>query len=116
MSDKTVLDTSGIEPYLIMSPKTRQGVEILICEERINDRNNMKMALRSLNYGRISDAPSLGQGIKKIETRNFSHIIFQARKSDIAASEFLQSALLNVLTQYFSLHPLSRPSIMYSRC
>jgi DNA-binding NtrC family response regulator len=76
-----------------MSLKERQAVEILVCEDKIGERNNIKMALRMLNYGLVTDAPSLSQGLKKIEGRNFSHIIFQARKSDITAADFLQSAL-----------------------
>lgn len=79
---------------LIMSPKEQQEAEILICEEKINDRTNMKMALRLLNYGHVSDAQSLGMGLRKIESRKFSHIIFQARKSDISSAEFLETALV----------------------
>jgi DNA-binding NtrC family response regulator len=91
MSDKP----SDAEPefFLQMPLKERQAAEILVCEEKINERNSLKMALRGLNYGQISDAPTLGQGLKKLDNRNFSHIVFQARKSDMAAGDFLQCAL-----------------------
>jgi response regulator RpfG family c-di-GMP phosphodiesterase len=79
--------------YLQMSTKERKSIEILVCEDNVNYRNNLKMALRSLGFVQISDASSLNQGLKKLEMRRFSHVIFQARKSDIVAGEFLERAL-----------------------
>lgn len=93
MSIKSQDSSSSTDADLFMSSKDRGVLEILICEEKINDRINMKTALRILNYGHVSDAQSLGQGLRKIESRNFTHIIFQARRSDISSAEFLQSAL-----------------------
>jgi hypothetical protein len=81
------------EFFLQMSSKERQSAEILICEERMNERNSLKMALRGLHYGHIGDVPTLSQGLKRLENRNYTHIIFQARKSDITAGDFLQCAI-----------------------
>jgi DNA-binding NtrC family response regulator len=76
-----------------MSPRDRLKADILICEDRVNERTSLKMALRNLGYGQVSDSPSLSQALKKLDQKNYTHIIFQARKSDITAADFLASAL-----------------------
>jgi len=87
--------------FLQMSPKERKAIEILVCEDKVNERNCMKMALRGLGYGQVTDASSLSQGLKRLDGRVFTHIIFQARKSDITAAEFLSSALAKTADTIF---------------
>ena len=89
------------EFHLQMSYKARRGTDILICEEKIEDRNNLKVALQELSYGRIGSALTLGQGLKRLENKNYTHVIFQARKSDITAADFLQSARAKCLNTIF---------------
>jgi DNA-binding NarL/FixJ family response regulator len=78
---------------LTMSLSERKSCNILIVEDRINERVTLKGALRSLDFNNISEATSHSVAIKKLESRNFTHMIFQARKSDMLTIEFLEQVL-----------------------
>lgn len=66
---------------LKMSPAERTACAILVVERDPADANHMREALRSLGYTSLSDAPSHHIALEKISGRQFSHIIFDARKN-----------------------------------
>lgn len=82
-------DTSN----LVMTATERGKASVLIVESDPNDRNNMRTAVKSLGYGGISDVPNHLAAIEKIQGRRFTHIIFEAKKTNMPPKEFLQKVL-----------------------
>lgn len=77
---------------LIMTPAERNRANILIVESDAADRNNFRTCLKSLGYGGISDAPSHAAALEKMNERRFTHVIFDAKKTNMPPREFLQKA------------------------
>ena len=77
---------------LVMSPAERAKSAIMIVESDANDRNNIRSCLKSLGYGGISDAPNHAAALEKMNERRFTHVIFEAKKTNIPSKEFLQKA------------------------
>ncbi len=78
------------EKVLTMSPKERQNAAVLVVESDTLERNNLRTALRSLGFGTLSDAPNHAAALEKLDDRKFTHIIFEAKKTNMPAKEFLQ--------------------------
>jgi PleD family two-component response regulator len=76
-----------------MSPAERAKASILIVESDSNDRNNMRVAIKSLGYGNFTDAPNHAAALEKIQERKVTHIIFEAKKTNMPAKEFLKKVL-----------------------
>lgn len=74
---------------LAMTPKERAAASILIVESDTLERNNMRQALRSLGFGMISDSPNHAAALEKLDERRFTHLIFEAKKTNMPANEFL---------------------------
>ena len=74
---------------ITMTTVERARACILIVESDSNDRNNMRIALKSLGYGGLSDAPNHAQALERLEQRKYSHIIFEAKKTNMPPKEFL---------------------------
>lgn len=79
-----------VDRILIMTPKERANSSILIIESDTLERNNLKTALRSLGFGMVSDSPNHAAALEKLDERKFTHIIFDAKKTNMPANEFLQ--------------------------
>ena len=77
------------EKVLNMTPKERAAASFLIVESDTLERNNMRSALRSLGFGTLSDAPNHASALEKLEDRRFTHIIFEAKKTNMPSAEFL---------------------------
>lgn len=80
----------GTSDTLVMTPAERSKCSILIVESDANDRNNMRSSLKSLGYGGLSDAPNHAVALERMDDRKFTHIIFEAKKTNMPATEFLQ--------------------------
>ena len=76
-----------------MSPKERAIATVLIIEPDPLERNSMRGALRNLGFGGVSDVANHMLAFEKLEQRKFSHIIFDAKDSNMPALEFLKKAL-----------------------
>lgn len=72
-----------------LSAAERNRASILIVESDANDRNNMRMAFKSLGYGGFGDAPNHAAALERLEQRKFTHVIFEAKKTNMPAKEFL---------------------------
>ncbi|MEY4667482.1 MAG: Response regulator receiver domain [Pseudomonadota bacterium] len=69
------------EQTLKMSPAERAACTILVVESDSADANFMREALKSLGFIGISDAPSHHVALEKLTTRQFTHVIFDAKKN-----------------------------------
>jgi len=87
------MSTPGEQQVLSFTSEERNRAEILIVESDNSDRNNMRSAIKSLGYGGISDAPNHAAALERIQQRRFSHVIFEAKRTNMPPREFLQKVL-----------------------
>ncbi|RMG42757.1 MAG: response regulator [Candidatus Dadabacteria bacterium] len=80
-------------PNLSMTPAERARTNVLIVESDSSDRNRMKSAIRQLGFGSVTDSPNHLQAIEKIGERPITHVIFEAKKTNMPAKEFLKKIL-----------------------
>lgn len=78
---------------MTMSPAERSRITVLIVESDAAERNNMRTCLRQLGYGGISDAPNHATALERMGDRHVTHVIFEAKKTNMPAKEFLQKCL-----------------------
>lgn len=78
---------------LTMSPGERATAAVLVVEADPNSRNNLRSTLKQLGYGQISDAPNHAQALERMVERKFTHILFDAKKTNMTPKEFLQRVL-----------------------
>lgn len=78
---------------IAMSPKERAASTVLIVEPDSGDRNNMRVALRNLGFGGVSDAASHSAALDRLDQRKFTHIIFDARPTNMPAKAFLSKIM-----------------------
>jgi len=74
---------------LAMSPAERNRACVLIVETDPLERNNLRTALKSLGYGGIADAPSHAAALEKFNDRKFTHLIFDAKKTNYPMKDWL---------------------------
>ena len=82
---------SGSE--LRMTARERSNSNVLVIEPDARERNNIKTALKSLGYGGLSDVPSHAAAFDKLSQRNFTHVIFDARSTNMPPKAFLAKLL-----------------------
>ncbi len=84
----------GQDDYqLTLSAGERSRVSVLVIESDAMDRSNMRTALRSLGFGFIAEAPTHAAALEKLTERRFSHIIFEAKKTNMSVKDFLSQVL-----------------------
>ena len=76
-----------------MSTTERARATILVVDPDANDRNNLRQAFKTLGYGGFTDVPGHLQAIERLQQRPYSHIIFDAKKTNMPPKEFLQKVL-----------------------
>lgn len=69
------------ESSLKMSPAERNACTILVVETDLVEATHMREALKNLGFAKISDAPNHHIALEKIAARQFTHIIFDAKKN-----------------------------------
>lgn len=74
----------------VLTTTERRKITILIVDSEPNIRQTMRQSLSSLGYGGVSDAPDHAMALTKIEERPITHIIFEARNSNMPAKEFIR--------------------------
>lgn len=77
------LHADGImkENTLKMSPAERSACTVLVVESDPGDANHMREALKALGFASIFDAPNHHIALEKLNTRQFTHVIFDAKKN-----------------------------------
>ena len=93
-----------------MSPAERSKANILVVESDASDRNNLRSSLKSLGYGGLSDAPNHGAALEKMNERRFTHVIFEAKKTNMPSKEFL-AKVFEFNDQIVALPSSTEPSV-----
>ena len=78
-----------------MTPSERAKANVLIIEPDANERNNMRTALKSLGYGAFTDVPNHLMALEKLVERKITHVLFDAKKTNMPPKDFLFKVLEN---------------------
>lgn len=81
------------ETGMIMSPAERTRSAVLIVEPDSLERNNLRTALKSLGYGTVADSPSHLLALEKFNDRKFTHVVFDAKKTNYPLRDWLIKVL-----------------------
>ena len=76
-----------------MTDLERKRASVLLVEPDNTVKQNMRRTLIELGFGHVSDAADHVQAFRKLAERNFSHLIFEAKKTTMPALEFLIKVL-----------------------
>ena len=76
-----------------LSPLERKNAEILIVDSDSDQRNQFRQSLLALGFTTLSDASDHLAALEKLKQRHITHVIFQAKKTNMTAREFLTLAL-----------------------
>jgi DNA-binding NarL/FixJ family response regulator len=87
-----VVDINSAE-LAVMTPKERADSCVLVVEPDAAERNNMRVALRNLGFGGVSDAANHAAALERLDQRKFTHIIFDAKPTNMPSKEFLGRVL-----------------------
>lgn len=71
----------------------RSHSHILVVCAQGSTSGQVRQALKSIGYAHVVSAPSHLQGINKTRLRNFSHVIFDAKPTDMPTFDFVQQML-----------------------
>lgn len=75
---------------MVISAAERSRATVLIVDSDLQDRHNMRNAIRSLGFSGVTDAPSHSAALERLQERHVTHIIFEAKKTTMPSKEFLQ--------------------------
>ncbi len=78
---------------LRMTSRERAKANVLVIEADAMERNNLKTALKSLGYGGLSDVANHAAAFDKLEQRHFTHVLFDAKKTNMPPKDFLAKLL-----------------------
>ena len=89
-----------------MSFRERRTAAVLVVDKDPVDLENLRETLLSLGYGVVHPVNDHDTGLKVLQERRFTHIIFTAEATNLSAQEFLtramrlDSALVSIPTSY----------------
>ncbi len=90
------MDFAKLFPKTALPPltaKERQRASVLVVESDPAIRNRLRQILTSIDMGSVSDAANHALALQKIEEQSFSHVLFEAKKTNIPIREFLTKAI-----------------------
>ncbi|MCB0352007.1 MAG: response regulator [Bdellovibrionales bacterium] len=76
-----------------LTPKERANAVILTVEPDRNERQNIRTALKQLGFGGITDCPTHSAALEKMQERRITHIIFDAKKTNMPTTEFVSKVV-----------------------
>ena len=76
-----------------MTPMERKRATVLVVEPDAADRNGIKGCLRTLGYGNVADVPNHATALERLVERPVTHIIFDAKKTNMPPIEFLHKVM-----------------------
>lgn len=94
----------------VMSSSERQNASILVVEPDPVERNNFRTALKQLAFGGVSDCPNHMSAFDKLEQRQFTHVIFAARETNMPVKEFVKK-IITTWPQMVCIPSSSEPSV-----
>ena len=93
-----------------MSPIERASQSILVVEPEALDRNHLRTTLKALGMGIVVDSPSHLAALEKFEGRSFTHVIFDAKKSNYPMKEWL-TQVLEIDSRIIAIPASANPSV-----
>ena len=78
---------------MVLTQAERNRAQVLIVEADAMERNNLRAAIKTLGYGGVSDAPNHAVALERMAQRKFTHIIFDAKKTNMPTKDFLCKVL-----------------------
>lgn len=72
-----------------MSPADRERARILFVEADATARNHLRTMLNGLGYTNLIEAPNHMTALQKLGERKPTHVIFEAKKTNMPVDEFL---------------------------
>ncbi|NDC36789.1 MAG: response regulator [Proteobacteria bacterium] len=78
---------------LVITQAERNRSQVLIVEADAGERNNLRTAIKSLGYAGISDAPNHAAALERLQQRKFTHVVFDAKKTNMPPRDFLVKVL-----------------------
>lgn len=85
--------SSGEQSGMVLTQAERNRAQVLIVEADAMERNNLRAAIKTLGYGGVSDAPNHAVALERMAQRKFTHIIFDAKKTNMPTKDFLCKVL-----------------------
>ncbi|MBN8550221.1 MAG: response regulator [Deltaproteobacteria bacterium] len=76
-----------------LSIAERNAVHLLVVDSDVAMRNSMRQALTSLGYQSISEAPNHALALQKLAERPVTHVIFEAKRTNMPPNDFLTAVL-----------------------
>lgn len=76
-----------------LSTAERSALHVLIVDSELGTRNSIRQTLTSLGYLNMSEAPNHALALQKLVERHVTHVIFEAKRTNMPASDFLQAVL-----------------------
>lgn len=98
------------ERSLEMSPIERATQCLLVVEPDPMDRNHLRTTLKALGFGTIVDSPSHLAALEKFEGRRFTHVIFDAKKSNYPMKEWL-TQVIEIDSHIIAMPASANPSV-----
>lgn len=71
----------------------RGQFSVLVVCSKGSTSSQLRQAMKALGFSKISSAPTHVTAIERIKTRPFSHILFEAKSSDMPAIDFVTQLL-----------------------
>lgn len=68
-------------------------MHILVVDSDLGTRNQIRQALNSLGYSSFSEAPNHAVALQKLVERQVTHVIFEAKKTNMPVADFLTAVL-----------------------
>ena len=93
-----------------MSPLERAAQRILVVEPDALDRNHLRTTLKALGFGTVTDAPSHHASLEKFDGRRFTHVVFDAKKSNYPMKEWLMQ-ILEIDPRIIAIPASANPSV-----
>ncbi len=76
-----------------MSNAERKAASILIVDSDGTTRTRLRQGLSSIGFSSIIDAPNHLSALQKIEQRSFTHVLFEAKATNMPVKEFIIKVL-----------------------
>lgn len=76
-----------------LSPAERLNSSILVVEKDTEFREVIRTTLKELGYSQIVSVADHIRGLEKFQERKFTHVVFDARKTNMPVSDFLNQIM-----------------------
>ena len=88
-----ISDLIGSGTNKVMTANERKEAKFLIVEPQVGVRKSIRQALVSLGFFHVVDTPDHASALKKLEDRDFTHVMFDIEISNMSARDFLLTIL-----------------------